>query len=126
MDYTIKIRKRTKLNGKPLVNYCKTDKVTFIDICKQENPDYDFLVLMHALIKNYLINRKGITTEAIEKFHELFAADISSGKRNEDDEPGEDRRSPYRSEHLLAASIEKHLAMIMNVKWQKYNKELII
>lgn len=75
------------------------------------NMDYNFLVLMHALVEQYLCHKHGIKDAEVTKF------DMD---HPEMDNPGEDSKAPYNLEHQTANDVESMLSVALGVKWMDY------
>jgi hypothetical protein len=86
---------------------------------------FEFLVLLHELIEWALCKYRGITEPDIKKFDEMFEAERLQGKHTDDEEPGEDKRAPYRKQHLFAEKIERMVAIALRVNWKKYSNEVM-
>jgi hypothetical protein len=83
---------------------------------------YEALVAVHELIEMILVKHRGISEQAITEFDVKFekareAAQVLG-------EPGDDPRSPYRSEHFFATNVERLLAAELGVDWFAY--ELLV
>lgn len=75
------------------------------------NMDYNFLVLMHALVEQYLCHKHKITDEQVTGFDMAHP---------EMDDPGEDPKAPYHKQHQIANDIESTLSVALGVKWFDY------
>jgi len=82
-------------------------------ISKMENPDYEFLVLIHELIEWYLTQKRGIKEKDITLF------DL---KNVDSEDPGSLKDAPYHREHMFSMKIEKLLAKELGVEWKTYDK----
>lgn len=98
-------------------DYFIKDGITYIQVKRQLNDDYTFLISIHELIEQYLTERKGIKEEDILKFD--LAHDYC-------EEPGAHPDSIYKNEHEIAEIIERILAKFMGVDWNKYEQEIQI
>lgn len=78
------------------------------------NPDYNFLVLLHAMVEQYLCYRHGVTDKEVTKFDTGIGKDL--------DEPGADTRAPYYAEHEIATEVEVIVSAALNVDWVEYEK----
>jgi hypothetical protein len=85
---------------------------------------YEFLVIMHELIEYHLCMFNGIKEEDIKAFDEMFEAERLQGLHKDDEEPGWDKRAPYRKWHSFAEKIERMLAFVLKVNWKKYSQEV--
>lgn len=96
-----------------------------LQVCKQSNPDYEFLILVHELIEEHLTRKRGITEQSIMDFDLLFEEERYKGIHGADDEPGYDLRAPYRKEHIFSENIERLLAQELGVDWIKYGENIV-
>lgn len=88
------------------------DDVTFATLTADHGKDdYNFLVLMHALVEQYLCYKHGIKDKEVTKF-DMDNPDL--------DDPGNDPKAPYHNEHLIANDIEAMLSAALDVKWVDY------
>lgn len=83
------------------------------------NEDMTFLIAVHELVEAYLCERAGVTQEQVDEFDLSFDPENSAGI-----EPGDAETSPYRLQHQAAESIERHLAQILGVDWNLYQREV--
>ena len=77
------------------------------------------LVLIHELIEVLLTEHRDIKEEDISGFDIEFE---KKRKKNNTDEPGDDKNAPYRAEHCIATSVERLMAALLNVPWVDYDK----
>lgn len=98
-------------------DYYKKGKILNFFISKMGNKDYEFMVMVHEVIEQYLCERKGITNKMIDDF------DMSEYGRTLDD-PGSDCKAPYHVEHMFCLRIEKLLCAKLGIDWDKYNNFL--
>jgi hypothetical protein len=96
-----------------------------VRVSKMNDWRYEFLVVVHELIEFYLCKKRGIKEPDIKKFDELFEAERVHGLHTDDEEPGSDKRAPYRKEHLFAEQVERTLAVALGVNWKKYSKTVM-
>ncbi len=85
------------------------------------NADHEFLVALHEFVEWFLVERKGVTIEDIDKFDIAYE---NNRKEGDTSEPGDDPNAPYFNEHQIATDIEKQLAKNMGVNWQKYDEHV--
>ena len=79
------------------------------------NMDYNFLVLIHALVEQYLCYKHGITDEQVTGF---------DMQNPELDDPGAELNAPYHLEHNVANTIEAELSVALGVEWKKYEEAI--
>jgi hypothetical protein len=84
-------------------------------VADMDNMDYNFLVLMHAIVEQYLCYKHKITDEQVTKFDK---------EHTHCDNPGEHEEAPYHSEHVIANDVESMLSVALKIDWNKYEKAI--
>jgi hypothetical protein len=84
----------------------------------------ELLIALHELIECELCRQRGIAEPDIMAFDVAFEKEIEAGRRDDDEEPGDDPRAPYHREHVYATNIERMLAYEMGVHWDDYGERL--
>ena len=102
-------------------DYWDDEEGTNIRVSDMGNEDYEFLVVIHELIEQYLCKKRGISEEDISKFDIKFEKNRPEGN---EDEPGDDQKAPYRKEHFFATTIERLIAGELGVDWKEYDKAI--
>lgn len=97
------------------------DGVPVIFVSRMSDPRYEWLVGIHELVEVELCRQRGITQKAVDEFDIAFE---KKRKPDNDDEPGDDPKAPYRQEHFAATNIERLLAAEVGVDWAAYDKEI--
>jgi hypothetical protein len=77
----------------------------------------EFLVQLHEFIESNLCRFDGIKEPDIKAFDEKFEAARKEGNA---DEPGDDANAPYRIQHGIATGVERIIAALIGVDWNKY------
>lgn len=103
----------------------KKKKYNQIFVSKLSSPDLEFLIAVHEMIEQYLCEKRGIKEKDISSFDVEFEEDRKKGKHTPEDEPGDDKKAPYRREHFFAINIERQLAHELGVDWTDYEKEYV-
>jgi hypothetical protein len=82
---------------------------------------YEFLVALHELVEVKLCEWCGITQKVVDDFDMEFEKN-----RAEDDnsEPGDSPRAPYRLQHCIATGVERIVAAAMRVDWADYEASI--
>jgi hypothetical protein len=101
-------------------DYYKKNGELHIRVSKM-NSNHEFLVALHELIEWYLIDQKGVTIKEIDAFDMEFEKKRAPGN---EDEPGDDPKSPYYQEHKIATTLEKTMATYLGVDWNKYSEHV--
>lgn len=96
------------------------DRFNFI-IAEMGNTDYEMLIFWHECKEAYLCWKAGIKEEDITAFDIMFELERAKGLHSETDEPGDDSRAPYFSQHQLAGKSEKIFCKELGIPWKKYD-----
>jgi hypothetical protein len=105
---------------RPLSGDIETSKDGVINVEIQElnDEDYEFLLAIHCLVENKLIEKRKINKSDIDEFEKSYYSNMKiSGLQ---DDPGDDPSSPYHNEHLFATFIEMQIAKEMNISWKSF------
>ena len=94
-------------------------------VSNMKDERYVFLVALHELVEYELCRMKGIGDERVVEFDRKFEGERRRGLHCVWEEPGDDPRAPYRSEHQFATMIERLVAQKLAVKWTEYEKAVI-
>jgi adenylosuccinate lyase len=95
--------------------YASGDKIK-LRISELGNEDYEFLVLLHELIEEYLCRKAGISDAQITQW------DI---EHSDHPDPGSAEGCPYGSMHEFALEVEMLVAHKLEVDWGKYEQRLL-
>lgn len=79
------------------------------------NMDYNFLILLHALIEQYLCFKHKITDEQVCEW---------DMKHTHCNDPGNHKEAPYFREHKAAEELEAMMSTYLNVVWSDYGKAI--
>ena len=90
-----------------------------IRVSKELPNYYKFLIIIHELIEMYLCANDGVSFEDIDNFDIEFE---KNRQPDNNDEPGDDPRAPYKTQHRFAENIERLVADKLGVNWNEYNK----
>lgn len=82
---------------------------------------YEALVLVHEVVEYFIIRHQGVSIACIDKFDIEFEKNRKPGNT---DEPGDDARAPYRIAHGIATGVERVLAAVMGVDWNRYEETI--
>jgi len=118
-DIDIKVIPYSQMRYSTVGDYWHDDQGTHIRIADLGNSKYNFLVAVHELIECFLLTIAGIKEEDVRAFDEAFEKDET---KDDQAEPGDDPKSPYRWQHFVAESFERLLAVVLMVDWQEYDK----
>jgi len=104
-------------------DYFKKGKTWYILVSKMK-AEYVFLVMIHELVEWFLTQRRGVKVKDIDAFDIMFEKEREDGKWN-DEEPGDDIRSPYFGEHSFATVIEKMCCEKLRLDWNEYEEAIL-
>ena len=120
LNIDIKTIKQEEHRYQTLGDYWEDEKGTHIRVTNLKNPDSEFLVVLHELVEMYITKRKGIDEPKIMAFDIEFEKERADGKWDENAEPGDDPRAPYKTEHCLSEIIERLVARELGVDWKQH------
>ena len=92
-----------------------------IRVSKLSDWRHEMLVMVHELYEAALCEHDGITQQAVDVFDKDFEANRAE---DDDSEPGDAPKAPYRLQHFRATNIERQMADALGVNWQEYEAEL--
>ena len=93
-----------------------------IRVSEMEDPRYEVLVALHEFVESFLCDLRGIFEQEITRFDVMFEEERENGFHFDREEPGNDKRCPYRREHRWATRIERLMAWQMKVSWKEYSE----
>ena len=89
-----------------------------IRVSDMGNWKYNVLVAMHELVEVLCCREDGVTQGQVDRFDINYER---KRKANDDSEPGDDPKAPYRKQHCLATGVERILAAVLGVSWSDYD-----
>jgi len=96
-----------------------------IRVSRMRDERYVFLVALHEMIEFELCRMHGVTDREVVAFDRGFESERACGLHSAWDEPGDDRRAPYRKEHAFATSVERLVAQKLGVRWSHYEATIM-
>jgi len=96
-----------------------------IRVSKMGNWKYEVLVALHELIEVLLCKDRGIKPKDVDNFDMQYEREREQGLHGPDEEPGWDKKAPYRKEHAFAEKIERMFARQLKVAWKRYNDKVM-
>lgn len=78
---------------------------------------YELLVFVHEVVEWVWCLHNGVLMADIDAFDKAYEAARQPGDVSE---PGDDPRAPYRAGHQWATVIERSMALLIDVNWQRY------
>ena len=79
---------------------------------------YAMLVAIHELVETLLCEHDGVKEEDVTAFDIAFEKKRKPGNV---DEPGDDRKAPYRRQHCIATAVERLLCAELGIAWKDYD-----
>lgn len=81
----------------------------------------EWLIHYHENIEQTLCFLAGISERDIKAFDEMFEEETRQGVHKPDDEPGDDPRAPYYSQHQYATKCEREICeKFFKMNWDEY------
>lgn len=121
-QYNLKVWPAEKMRYLTTGDYIKNKTSWDIISADFQNPDYNFLTMVHELLELYLTQKNKISDKKIMKFDVWFEKEKAKGKFKKFPSPGWHPKAPYRHEHIFAHKIEMLLAKELGVNKNKYEK----
>jgi len=90
-------------------------------VSEMKDEDSEFLVALHELVECYLCKKAGVTDEQVTEFDKAFEVKRTSGNT---DEPGDDPKAPYRTQHQCATLIEMIVCREMGKDWKEHEENV--
>lgn len=78
-------------------------------------------VAFHELSEVLLCLHRGIKQEDVDAFDIQFEKEREEGLHGEDEEPGDAKDAPYKSEHFFATTVERQLTRELGLDWKEYD-----
>ena len=101
--------------------YYDTDKSLQIRVSRMEDERYEFLVALHELVEVKLCEWCGVTQKQVDDFDMEFEKNRAP---DDNSEPGDSPRAPYKLQHCIATGVERIVAAAMNVDWASYESAI--
>jgi hypothetical protein len=103
-----------KLRYQTYGDYYEKPGVVHIDVAKQDNPLYEWLIAIHELVEYVLVKARKISIDEIEEFDQTCQSE----------DPGDDPAAPYYHEHQVASIVERIVANELGLKWHEYEEQI--
>lgn len=84
-----------------------------------------FMILMHELVEIGITLNAGIKSKDCDDFDAMWEEELKRGLHADDDEPGWDKRCPYKRGHFWGDNIERFFCFIFKIKWDNYEKDCL-
>lgn len=96
------------------------DKSIKVHVLQTLSPKSQLAIAIHELIEAWRCREEEIPDGTVCAFDEKYEAERKEGKHKEDDEPGDDPRSPYREEHMAATHVERAVCAAIGLNWKEH------
>lgn len=87
-----------------------------IRVSKMTDDRFEFLVALHELVEVKLCELFGITQSVVDDFDMEYERTRAT---DDDSEPGDSPKAPYRLQHCIATGVERTIAAFMGVDWSE-------
>lgn len=115
LEISINIVPRSKMRYDTLDDYHRENGRLVVDICGIGNNTYERMLLIHALTEQLICEYMGISDETITAWDR---AHLHSP------EPGDAPGCPYLVPHGVAMAVERMIAAVLKIPWEKYEQDL--
>ena len=75
-------------------------------------------ILLHEIIESFLCWTHGVKEADVSKFDQEWF----TGKHEDNEEPGNDPKSPYREQHKIAETFEQGFIAACGMTWDKHSE----
>lgn len=99
----------------------KPERGRWIFTISKMDVKYEFIILIHELVEWFLCTLRGIKEKDISAFDKMWEKERLQGLHKDSEEPGMDKRAPYRREHIFATKIEHLCAKELGVDMKAYD-----
>ena len=86
-----------------------------IRVSDMKNKDYNFLVFLHEVIEQHLVEKRGISGKKITFFDITYEQSREALNPDCQDAPGNHKKCPYKKEHRFAENMERMMALELGV-----------
>lgn len=102
-------------------DWFKRGDTLHIRVSKMSDWRYEMLVVVHELVEVLICWHDGVKEKDVDAFDIAFEKKRKPGNN---DEPGDDKRAPYKVQHCIATGVERILAACLGVTWNDYAEEI--
>jgi len=88
------------------------------------SPESELAVAIHELVECFLCRKNGISDSQVVKHDDMFNDELAHGHHQEDCEPGDDPRAPYRLEHQAATHVERAVCLALGITWEEHCEQI--
>ena len=93
-----------------------------IRISETGDKRFNLCVAVHELVEAIVCDMDGINQSTVDKFDMDYEDKREDG---DETEPGDSPKAPYFKQHFLATTLERQLAIALDVDWIEYEKTLL-
>jgi len=95
-----------------------------IKVSDMGNWQYESAIAVHEMMEALLCKDRKVTAKEVDIFDANYEKEKKQGLHSRGEEPGVDKKSPYRKEHLFATKMEKMIIKELDVDWERYDKKI--
>ena len=114
-----------KIRAEQVGDWMYTNDSIVVYVLETLSPESQLAVAIHELQEAFLCRKKGITDFVVCAFDKQFEDERKNGHHNEDAEPGDDPRAPYREEHQAATFVERAVCAALGINWNNHCNGII-
>lgn len=92
------------------------NKTLVVNVSDMGDKRYAMCVAIHEIVEALLCEHDGVKEEDVTRFDMEFEA-----SRTNDDEPGDNQKSPYARQHCIATAVERLLCAELGLAWNDYD-----
>ena len=92
-----------------------------IRVSEMSNWKREFLVAYHELFESAWCKAEGVSQKDVDKFDTEYE---KNRKDDDESEPGDSLKAPYRVGHQIASAIEKLACVELGEDWASYDEEV--
>lgn len=95
-----------------------------IRVSKMADYRSEMAVAIHEFFEAVECLNKDISETTVTAFDLKFEDERADGKHKETDEPGDDKRAPYREQHIGATFVEQEVCSRTGLTWIAHEKHV--
>lgn len=84
----------------------------------------ELAVAIHEFFEAVQCLHADISEAEVTAFDLKFEEERAAGQHGEEDEPGDDKRAPYREQHIGATWVEQETCSRSGLEWAKHEKNV--
>lgn len=101
-----------------------TDGSILIFVSEMKDARSELAVAIHELAEASACKKAGISPKTVTNFDLMFEEERRLGKHSPTDEPGDDKRAPYFSQHVGATFVEREVCSHSGLSWSDHESNV--